>query len=207
MVLFVRNAASARLPDPSARVIPAADYAVWREATSLIEAAEADAAAIRAAAREAHEQERKRGYEEGLEAARMEAAEQMIANVSSTIDYYEKVEGRMIELVLQAMRRIVADYDDRERVTTVVCGALSAVRNQKQVTLRVAPDKVDLLKQSTDELLASFPGIGYVDIVADGRLSGDACIVETEIGIVEASMEGQITALGRAFTKILGSRR
>lgn len=207
MVLFVRNAASARLPDPSARVIPAADYAVWREATSLIEAAEADAAAIRAAAREAHEQERKRGYEEGLEAARMEAAEQMIANVGSTIDYYEKVEGRMIELVLQAMRRIVADYDDRERVTTVVCGALSAVRNQKQVTLRVAPDKVDLLKQSTDELLASFPGIGYVDIVADGRLSGDACIVETEIGIVEASMEGQITALGRAFTKILGSRR
>jgi type III secretion protein L len=207
MVLFVRNAASARLPDPSARVIPAADYAVWQEATSLIEAAEADAAAIRAAAREAHEQERKRGYEEGLEAARMEAAEQMIANVGSTIDYYEKVEGRMIELVLQAMRRIVADYDDRERVTTVVCGALSAVRNQKQVTLRVAPDKVDLLKQSTDELLASFPGIGYVDIVADGRLSGDACIVETEIGIVEASMEGQITALGRAFTKILGSRR
>lgn len=207
MVLFVRNAASARLPDPSARVIPAADYAVWREATSLIEAAEADAAAIRAAAREAHEQERKRGYEEGLEAARMEAAEQMIANVGSTIDYYEKVEGRMIELVLQAMRRIVADYDDRKRVTTVVCGALSAVRNQKQVTLRVAPDKVDLLKQSTDELLASFPGIGYVDIVADGRLSGDACIVETEIGIVEASMEGQITALGRAFTKILGSRR
>jgi type III secretion protein L len=71
----------------------------------------------------------------------------------------------------------------------------------------VAPDKVDLLKQSTDELLASYPGIGYVDIVGDGRLSGDACIVETEIGTVEASMDGQIAALGRAFTKILGSRR
>ena len=92
-------------------------------------------------------------------------------------------------------------------MTTVVRGALSAVRNQKQVTLRVAPDKVDLLKKSTDELLASFPGIGYVDIVADGRLNDDACIVETEIGIVEASMEGQIAALGRAFAKILGSRR
>jgi type III secretion protein L len=113
----------------------------------------------------------------------------------------------MTELVLQAMRRIVADYSDRERVTTVVRGALSAVRNQKQVTLRVAPDKVDLLKQSTDELLASFPGIGYVDIVGDGRLNGDACIVETEIGIVEASMESQITAMGRAFTRVLGSRR
>ncbi|WP_129781706.1 HrpE/YscL family type III secretion apparatus protein [Peristeroidobacter soli] len=207
MVLFVRHAAPSRQPDPSARVIPAADYAVWQEATAVIEAAETEAAAIRTAARDAHEQERQRGYAEGLEAARLEAAEQMIANVGSTIDYYEKVEGRMVDLVLQAMRRIVADYDDRQRVTTVVRNALAAVRNQKQVTLRIAPDKVDLLKQSTDELLASFPGIGYVDIVADGRLNGDACIVETEIGIVEASMEGQVAALGRAFTKILGSRR
>ena len=207
MVLFVRDAAPSRQPDPSARVIPAADYAIWQEATAVIEGAEAEAAAIRASAQAAHEQERQRGYQEGLESARLEAAEQMIANVSSTIDYYEKVEGRMTELVLQAMRRIVADYNDRERVTTVVRGALSAVRNQKQVTLRVAPDKVDLLKQSTDELLASFPGIGYVDIVGDGRLNGDACIVETEIGIVEASMESQITAMGRAFTRVLGSRR
>jgi type III secretion protein L len=207
MVLFVRHAAPAREPDPSARVIPAADYAVWQEANAVVEAAEADAAAIRATVQEAHEQQRQRGYQEGLEAARLEAAEQMIANVGSTIDYYEKVEGRMTELVLQAMRRIVADYDDKQRVTTVVRGALAAVRNQKQVTLRVAPDKVDLLKQSTDELLAIYPGIGYVDIVSDGRLNGDACIVETEIGIVEASMEGQIAALGRAFTKILGSRR
>ncbi len=207
MVLFVRDAAPSRLPDPSARVIPAADYAVWQQATAVIEAAEAEAAAIRAAAHEAHEAERQRGYQEGQEAARLEAAEQMIANVGSTIDYYEKVEGRMTDLVLQAMRRIVADYDDRQRVTTVVRGALAAVRNQKQVTLRVAPDKVDLLKQATDEILAGFPGIGYVDIVGDGRLSGDACIVETEIGIVEASMEGQIAALGRAFTKILGSRK
>jgi type III secretion protein L len=207
MVLFVRDAAPSRQPDPAARVISAADYAVWQEATAVIETAEADAAAIRASAHEVHEQERQRGYQEGLEGARLEAAEQMIANVGSTIDYYEKVEGRMTELVLQAMRRIVADFNDRERVTTVVRGALAAVRNQKQVTLRVAPDKVDLLKQSTDELLANFPGIGYVDIVADGRLNNDACIVETEIGIVEASMEGQIAALGRAFTKILGSRR
>lgn len=207
MGLFIRDAASTRSPDPSARVISAADYAVWGEARALIDAAEAEAAAIRASAREAYEQERRRGYDDGVEAARVESAEQMIANVSSTIDYYEKVEVRMVELVLQAMRRIIADFDDRTRVSVVVRSALSAVRNQKQVTLRIAPDKLEQLKQATDELLATFPGIGYVDTVADGRLTGDACIVETEIGVVEASMEGQIAALGRAFTKILGSRR
>jgi type III secretion protein L len=207
MVLFIRDAASARAPDPSLRVIPAGDYAVWHEASAVVETALAEADAIRAAAREAYEEERKRGYEEGMAAARIEAAEQMIANVGSTIDYFEKVEDRMTELVMQAMRRIVGDFDDRKRVITVVRGALAAVRTQKQITLRVAPDKLDMLKSATDELLATYPGIGYLDLVPDSRLRGDACIVETEIGIVEASMEGQIGALGRAFAKILGSRR
>jgi type III secretion protein L len=207
MVLFIRDAAPARASDPSVRVIPAADYAVWQEASTVIEAAQADAAAIRAAAREAFEAERLRGHREGVEAARLEAAEQMIANVGSTIDYFEKVEGRMTELVLQCLRRIVAGFDDRERVITVVRNALAAVRNQKQITLRVAPDRLEMLKAATDELLATYPGIGYLDLVADTRLHDDACIVETEIGIVEASMESQITALGRAFARILGTRK
>jgi len=207
MVLFIRDAAPARSPDPSVRVIPAADYAVWQEASAVIEAARADAAAIRTGAREAFEAERRRGHREGTESARMEAAEQMIANVGSTIDYFEKVEQRMTDLVLQCLRRIVAGFDDRQRVVTVVRGALAAVRNQKQITLRVAPERLEMLKAATDELLAAYPGIGYLDLVPDSRLHGDACIVETEIGIVEASMEGQIAALGRAFARILGTRR
>jgi len=207
MVLFIRDAAPPRAPDPSVRVIPAAAYALWQEADALIEAAQADAAAIRAAARDAFDAERVRGHREGVEAARLEAAEQMITNVGSTIDYFEKVEQRMTELVLQCLRRIAAGFDDRQRVITVVRGALAAVRNQKQITLRIAPDRLDMLKAATDELLAAYPGIGYLDLVPDSRLHGDACIVETEIGIVEASMESQIAALGKAFARILGARR
>jgi type III secretion protein L len=207
MVLFVRDVTPSRAPDPSVRVIPAADYLAWQQAEALIESAQADAAAIRVAAGEAFEQERRRGYEDGMTAARLDAAERMISNVASTVAYFEKVEERMTELVLQSMRRIVADYDDRQRVVMVVRSALAAVRNQKQVTLRVAPDRIEMLKSATDELLAAYPGIGYLDLVADGRLRDDACIVETEIGIVEASMQGQIAAIGQAFAKILGGRK
>ena len=43
-------------------------------------------------------------------------------------------------------------------------------------------------------------------MVADARLKGDACILESEIGLVEASIDGQIAALEGAFRKVLGSR-
>ncbi|THF57269.1 HrpE/YscL family type III secretion apparatus protein [Pseudothauera rhizosphaerae] len=207
MVLFVRQSGPLSRPDPSARVIPAADHQIWLEAGALIDAARAEAEAIREQARQAYQAEKERGYQDGLEEARLEAAEQMIENVSRTIDYFGKVEERMVDLVVQAMRRIVAEYDDRDRVVMVVKGALGAVRNQKQVTLRVAPDRLDMVKQATNEILAAYPGIGYLDLVGDARLKGDGCILETEIGIVEASLDGQVEALRRAFSKILGSRK
>ena len=37
-------------------------------------------------------------------------------------------------------------------------------------------------------------------------LKPDACILESEIGLVEASLEGQLQALRNAFQKVLGSR-
>jgi type III secretion protein L len=42
--------------------------------------------------------------------------------------------------------------------------------------------------------------------VADPRLAADACILETEIGTVEASVQGQLAALRKAFAKVLGAR-
>ena len=117
-----------------------------------------------------------------------------------------RVEQRMVALVMQAVQRIVADFGDRERVVAVVKGALAVVRNQKQVTLRVSPSQLDDVRASVNELLAAFPGVGFLDLVPDARLGPDACILESEIGVVEASIAGQLGAIEKAFASILGSR-
>lgn len=74
------------------------------------------------------------------------------------------------------------------------------------MTLRLPPAQVEAVRARSNELLAAYPGVGYLDIVPDARLQGDACILESEIGLVEASIEGQIAALQGAFQKVLGSR-
>lgn len=192
--------------DPSRKIIRFAEVAALHEAQHIIATANAQADAIIAQAHAAFEAERKRGYEEGIEEAKLEQAEQMIENVSRTIDYFGKVESRMVELVMQALRKIVSDFSDEERVLVTVKNVLSVVRNQKQMTLRLNPNQVDMVKARVNDLLASYPGVGYLDIVADSRLKPDSCILESDIGLVEASMEGQLDALKNAFTKVLGSR-
>jgi type III secretion protein L len=191
---------------PGTVVVRADELAALRHAEEIVADAQAQADAIVAGAQAAFEAERVRGFEEGQEEARLEQAEQMIVNVSRTVDYFSKVEGRVVDLVMQAVQKIVSDFSDDDRVLTTVKNVLSVVRNQKQMTLRLHPQQVEMVKGRVNELLAAYPGVGYLDIVADHRLKLDACILESEIGLVEASMEGQLAALRGAFTKVLGSR-
>ena len=192
--------------DPANKVIAADEVYALRTAEQLIADAQAQAAQIIAAAEAAFESERQRGFREGREEAQLEQAEKMIENISQTIDYFSKVEGKMVDLVMQAVRKIIHDFDDNERVLIAVKSALSVVRHQKQMTLRVNSSQLDAIKARVNDILAAYPGVGYLDIVSDNRLQHDACIVESEIGTIEASIEGQLEALRAAFLKVLGSR-
>ena len=191
---------------PGTRIVRAADVAAWAQAEGLLAAARAQADAIVAGAEDALAAERARGYAEGMAEARMEQAEKMMDTVGRTVEYFAAVEGDMVALVMGAVRKIIDGYDDHERVLLVVKNALAVVRNQKQMTLRLPPAQVDPVRARVNELLAAYPGVGYLDIVADARLQGDACILESEIGLVEASIDGQVAALEGAFRKVLGSR-
>ena len=191
---------------PERTVLRAAEHAAFRDAHGLLADARAQAQAIVARSQAAYEEHCARGYQDGLEQARLDQAEKMIESVSRTVDYFAKVEVDMVELVLGAVRKIVDGYDDREKVLIVVRNVLAVVRNQKQMTLRLHADDVAVVRQKVNELLAAYPGVGYLDIVADERLGRGACILESEIGMVEASLAGQLQALRSAFERVLGSR-
>ena len=178
----------------------------WVSAQDIILAAQEEADRIREQARKEYQQELERGYREGLEQAQMEQVERMIENASRMVDFFSTVEQRMVSLVMQAVRRIVADFDDHERVMTVVQSGLAVMRNQKQLTLRLAPEHLETVRARASELLEKFPGVGMIDFVSDSRLKGDAAIFESEIGVVEASLEAQLAALEKGFVKMLGSR-
>jgi type III secretion protein L len=191
---------------PGTRVLRAAEIAAWGQAEALIAWAQDQAQAIAVDARAAYDAQCQRGYAEGLAQAQMAQAEKMIETVGRTVDYFAQVEDDMVALVMGAVRKIIDDYSDAERVLIVVRNALSVVRNQKQMTLRLHPQQVDVVRVRINDLLSAYPGVGYLDILADGRLGPHACILESEIGLVEASIEGQIAALEKAFQKVLGSR-
>ena len=184
------------------RVVKATDVATVRSAAEILAAAEADAARIREEAKVAFEAEKRRGYEKGLDDGKMEIAMQKLDQVDSSVAFMEGVEEKMAEIVMKALKTCVTEIGDREMVVQIVRKTMAAViRTQRTVTLKVAPELVETVRARISELTASFPTIETFDVVEDLRLKGAACVLETEAGVADASVETQLAAIEKSLKK------
>ncbi|MCC9620366.1 HrpE/YscL family type III secretion apparatus protein [Thalassospira sp. MA62] len=206
MAFRIRNANSSISVDPSARVVKGGSVDAIAQAKDIIAQAQHEADQIRQDAKDAFEAEKKRGYEAGLAEARLEEAERMLDNVSRTVNYFEKVEHDVVGLVTTAVTKVIGELDSQDRIYRIVRNGLAAVRTQNQVTVRLNPNDADGVKARINDLLGAYPAISYLTVEPDVRLSPGACILETDIGSVEAGIETQLAAISNAFERVLGSK-
>jgi len=184
------------------RVVRAADVATVRSAAEIVAAAESQAAQIREDAKAAYEEERKKGYDKGIADGKTEIAMQKLDLVDSSVAFMENVEEKMSDIVMKALKSCVTEIGDHEMVIQIVRKTMAAViRTQRQVTLKVAPELVETVRARVSELTATFPTIETFDVVEDPRLKGSSCVLETEAGVADASVESQLAAIERSLKK------
>ena len=190
------------------RLVKASEVATVRTAEEIIAAAESDAARIREEAKVAFEEEKKRGYDKGLQDGKMEIAMQKLDLVDQSVAFMENVEGKMADIVMKALRSCVVEIGDKEMVVNIVRKTMAAViRTQRHITLKVAPEMVAVVKERIAALRTDYPTIETLDVVEDSRLKGPACVLETEAGVADASVETQLAAIRRSLDRHVSSGR
>ena len=183
-------------------LVTAEEADVLARAEDVIAAAEAEAAQIRAEAKDAYAAEKRRGYDDGIAEGKTEILMQKLNLLDESVRYMESIELKVSEIVMKALRKCVAEIGDKELVVQIVKKAMQAVvRNQRQITLKVNPAMVTVVKGRLQEILADFPSLSYIDVAEDEHLDATACVVETEAGLVEASVEGQLAAIEKSIRK------
>lgn len=190
--------------DPAARIVRAHEIAAYREAEQLVDEARAQAEAIIAEAQAAFEAQRRQGYEEGRAQAAREAAAHMAEQFARADELQRRAEAHLVDVVVQAVRKVVHDYSDHERTLHAVRGALTLVRTQKQVTAHVHPDELDAVKAQAAALVAEHPAMQWLDVVPDPQLGAGRCVLESEIGVVESSVAAQLEAIEAALRRAGG---
>ena len=133
-------------------------------------------------------------------------SEQMIDAVSRSVDYFAGLEAQVVNLVAKALKKIVGDMDLHDRIVSVVKSALAINKGQSKVSVRVSPAEAETVEQRMEEILRPYPSIQYLDVIPDSRLRPGGCILETEIGVVDASVDVQLQAIENSLLKTLASR-
>ncbi len=186
------------VPAPGVRKISVPEAGLLLEAGEIIDAAKARATEITRKTEEDYARRMEEGYREGREASRLEHMEKILDTVMSSVSFIERMENSVVDVVNQAVRKVVGELPDDERITRIVKTALSNLSARQRVTVRVAPEDEKVLRRELADMLAEGRG-AFLEIAADARLGRGSCLMESDLGIVDAGLETQLEALRRAF--------
>lgn len=186
---------------PTTKILKRDEHAFILEGQRILEAARHEASMIRKQAEADAETKRQEGFQKGQEEGKAHIAEHIVQCMGQSAAYFSKVEDVMVDLVMRAVRSVIGEMNQRDAIERIVRRALESTRNENHVTVRVAPGQAEWLKGRIATMMQTFPKIQFLDVQADSRLPENGCVLETEIGVVDATLETQLKAIEKALIR------
>jgi type III secretion protein L len=187
----------AHLPSgPGTRIVRSAEVDAWRNGFRFLREAEATAHRVEEAARQAYDSEHARGYAEGRAAGVAEAA-RLVAETRRGIDQYVgSIEGQIAELALDVVRRVLGQFEVGELVARAAEEAAVDFRRARFLKIAAHPEIVDRVRP----IFAGY-NAPLVTIEPDPNLAKTACIISSEMAVVDAGIDAQLAAIADAFAR------
>lgn len=140
------------------------------------------------------------GRHEGMEQANQELAQSLHNFTLRMHQSLSEVEESLVDVVIESVKKIVHGFDDEALVRNTVRSGLELVRGGKKLTVRVNPQMLSAVQEQLREFENS---INHIEILPDVALKIDECILESDVGIVSASVEQQVEALVKSLRKVI----
>ncbi len=150
------------------------------------------------------EQKLRAEYERKLLAARAPIATAVAEFEEERDKYFSRVEAEIVQLSLAIAAKILhrEAQVDQMLVASLVRVAMENMREGSNVTIRVGTSKGESWKR----YFASVSGGTRVAVVEDAELNNQDCIVETELGSANFSLQKQLKEVEQGFFDLLAVR-
>lgn len=175
------------------------------ESDSILSSARTEAEGIFARAKE---EGGKQGYEEGfhqaqesLEAEYQQKQEELERLEQKRQQDYEtqmqEMEPKLLDVILTVVEKVfhIQFKDKREILLYLVGNAIANIEGSKNFRIRVGTDQKEFLESHREEILDRVGHDMSLEIVSDTALIGNQCIIETETGVFDCSMDVQLKNL------------
>ena len=188
------------------RIVRAEEYQDLTAARELLERAQAESDRLREAAQQAFEQKQVEGQRRGFEEGARSMATRMLQWDHEIQGYLGQLEQQTIGIVLNAVRMIIGEFDDQTVVRRIVAGLIEDFKKETGLVLRVANSQFAETQRFVNEVVQESGQNLDLTVVGDEKLEGPACILETQTGLVDASVETQLQAFEESMQQALNKR-
>lgn len=182
------------------------------EAEELLANARAEAEQIRAQAQaeaerlceQARENGMQEGYAEGSQKAReeMEEMQQQLAREDDLRkeeynQQLKQMEPELVDVILDVVSRVTCVFaqEKRDIILHLVENALEHVESSRQFLIHVSKEDYAFLAEQKETLLAQLSQSTELDIIKDATLAPAQCLIETDGGIFDCSLDTQLNGL------------
>ncbi len=187
-------------PAPGTKIIKKAELQNLFDANDIIASGESMAEQIKSKAELDYQQRYEEGFVKGQEDGKVEYADKILELVMTQIDTLADLESDMATVVIDSVKKVIGEIPNDELIKRVVRNAINSVRGMKRLLVRVSVDDEPILREDLKMMLVSPDGSsGYIELQPDANLHHGDCVLETNMGIVNASLEFQIEMLKKAI--------
>lgn len=147
------------------------------------------------------QEQKKEGFEEGKQEGLALFNHQMIYLDQKVKQMQHEMQKMILPLALKAAKKIVGTQLDLnpETIVEIVMQALKPVRQNHEIKIFVSKQDKQALETNKEKLKALFDQLRILSIEEKDDLQIGSCIIETESGIINASLDNQWRALEAAF--------
>jgi type III secretion protein L len=192
-------------PAKKKKVIPAEDFSTLMEASEILNAAEEDVEHYKKKVEEECDQLKEQAKEEGFAEGLQKFNEHLI--------YFDKqirllrmdLQKQILPLALKAAKKIVGEQLNLnpETIVDIVIQTLAPVAQNHRFTIYVNKADKEILEAQKPKIKNILDQVQVLTILERNDVAPGGCIIETESGIINASIENQWRALESAFEKYM----
>lgn len=125
--------------------------------------------------------------------------------VGQAIDVREEIiaasEKQMVDMILMVARKVIKDEvaERKEVVLNNIREALKRIKDRDRVDIRVNFADLELTTAHKDELIKMMESLRKVNIYEDSRIDRGGCIIETDVGSIDARISTQLKEIEEAI--------
>ena len=147
----------------------------------------------------------KEGYRAGIEQAEVDisALRAKIADfVSAKKEVFEYIAPDILEISVDIARKIIkkeVEQDPQIILDSIVEVMRTISKEESRITVKVNPLQADLVKTELPEYISSMGVDAKITVLADDTIEEGGCILNTNNGIVDASLDKQLDIIREAL--------